>query len=168
MDFYSTSSAFGYRRPEKRQGDPKIALLSCRRKISPLPAPGSRQSILNEAHGQIWTDDALGRPKGRCCCEDRFFLINELLDNELSMEQEGALRAHMEFCPSCAQEYRDLKATVSLLRHLALPEESEVKERIYASFCRAVPLQYGRKYRAFSFLRRLKRLLPRRLRKARG
>lgn len=74
----------------------------------------------------------------RCCSEDRFFLLNELIDNQLNHEQEQTVRAHIECCPYCAREYAALKSTVELLHYLNTPEGSEIKKRIYASLSASV------------------------------
>jgi hypothetical protein len=74
----------------------------------------------------------LSKAQRHCCREERFLQVNELLDQELSPEQERELRAHLKACPSCAYEYQALQAIVQLLRRLPVPEGKNTQERIYA------------------------------------
>jgi len=66
-------------------------------------------------------DDALGRLLGpaeqEVSCERCFELLDEYVDLELAGEEVAAtmprLRAHLEGCPACHEDYESLRALAS-------------------------------------------------------
>jgi len=42
----------------------------------------------------------------RTTCEDVFRRLDDFVDRELSTEEMGRIRAHLETCAQCASEYR--------------------------------------------------------------
>ncbi len=58
-------------------------------------------------------------------CAKATELISALVDAELSPDQEKELKAHLETCPRCRQEYVELERLEEMMSKIALPELSE-------------------------------------------
>lgn len=67
----------------------------------------------------------------RTTCEDVFRRLDDFVDRELSAEEMGRIRAHLEICAQCASEYRFeeslLRQVRQKLRHLDLPGDLRQK-----------------------------------------
>jgi mycothiol system anti-sigma-R factor len=64
-------------------------------------------------------------PIDRLTCEQTFERLEDYLDRELSAEETAAVRAHLETCAVCAEEYafeaRVLDQVRSKLRRIEVP-----------------------------------------------
>jgi len=67
----------------------------------------------------------------RLTCEETFHRLDDYLDRELSSEEMGLVREHLETCAVCASEYRFESGIIAgvreKLRHLAVPEGLRAK-----------------------------------------
>jgi mycothiol system anti-sigma-R factor len=65
-------------------------------------------------------------PPDRLTCEEVFERLDDYLDRELSPEQMGLVREHLEVCAVCASEYRFEAGVIGgvreKLRRITLPE----------------------------------------------
>ncbi len=78
--------------------------------------------------------------------EDRFEgLLGSYLLGELTVEEEGELKRHLEECPKCRHELDRVRQTHNLLRHLAANEPpAELKGQLLAQVRGEIPARSGR------------------------
>ena len=60
-------------------------------------------------------------------CKDAFDKLDDFLDRELSEEEIGLVKAHLELCTDCAGAYKFegdmLECVRQKIQHIALPED---------------------------------------------
>ncbi len=77
--------------------------------------------------------------------------LSEYLERDLPSEQRSRIGAHLESCADCDREFRDLRATVSLLRGLPEPElPAGIGGAVMARIARGE----GREARVYTLFRR--------------
>lgn len=70
-------------------------------------------------------------PLNRYTCEEAFRRLDDYLDRELSTEETGLVREHLEICAGCAREFA-FEASVltgvrEKLRQIDLPESLQAR-----------------------------------------
>lgn len=60
--------------------------------------------------------------------------LNDFLDGTLSATQAGQVNAHLEACTACRAEFRALKATQELVRHVGTPDGKAAQQRALNRF----------------------------------